>query len=32
MELCRHRHPPATGLGDGREVRCWLYPEGAGHD
>jgi oligopeptide/dipeptide ABC transporter ATP-binding protein len=32
MDLCRHRHPPATGLGGGREVRCWLYPEGAGHD
>jgi oligopeptide transport system ATP-binding protein len=31
MDVCRRCHPPATGLGGGREVRCWLYPEGAGH-
>jgi oligopeptide transport system ATP-binding protein len=32
MDVCRRRYPPATDLGDGRVVNCWLYPEGAGHE
>jgi oligopeptide transport system ATP-binding protein len=32
MDLCRRRHPPATDLGGGRQVECWLYPEGADHE
>ncbi len=32
MDLCRRRHPPVTELGGGRQVECWLYPEGADHE
>ena len=32
MDLCRRRHPPATGLGGGRQVRCWLHADEADHE
>ncbi len=29
MPLCRSKDPPAFGIGQGREVRCWLHEEQA---
>ena len=27
MDKCRNTYPPVKDLGEGREVRCWLYEE-----
>jgi oligopeptide transport system ATP-binding protein len=28
MDICKSKYPPATNIGNGRNVACWLYGEG----
>ncbi len=28
LDICKTKYPPATSLGEGRSVSCWLYKEG----
>ncbi len=28
MDICKSKYPPATNIGNGRNVSCWLYGEG----
>jgi oligopeptide transport system ATP-binding protein len=28
MDICKSKYPPATNIGNGRSVACWLYGEG----
>ena len=32
MDQCREAEPPLIALTEGRQVRCWLYPEDQGQD